>query len=124
VAAEDRIEVFRYLWDQETLRATDGDALWVGTARAHGLERLASDGRSEVRVRWDGPDLTVTEADRARHFESRIAAAEREGDTRAAEGLRVARDRQPHAPTFPAYDAVVADAGGGVWVREFRRPDG
>lgn len=88
----------------------------VGTGLDH--EVVVRSGSGEVRriVRWEGPQAAVTpeDLDRLGDYEDSVVAEN--------PALAEMYEGWPVGDRFPTYDAIVADAGGGFWLRLYRRP--
>lgn len=93
-----------------------GARYYVGTAETHAYEVHAPDGRLTDRVRWTGPDLTVTDAHEDRHREARLAAAETPDAQRHAQRLL---DETGFSATLPAYAQFMTDLAGNLWILAF-----
>lgn len=101
-----------------TLFAAAEGGFWVGTARDHRVAYHGPGGELERRVSWPGPDLAVTdELAEARRAE-RLEGLEGEELRRARREL----DALPVAERRRAYEAMLTDDTGHLWVRGFDPP--
>lgn len=107
------------------LPSRDGaSGLWLADAGARVPElRLFRTGDAIERiVRWEA-DRTVTEADRdeyGRHYRELISEMEERERRRSHEVLL---EHMPWPGRFPAYDEVMTDDVGRLWVAEYLRAD-
>lgn len=100
--------------------ATLGDAaFYVGTGRGYRIDVRAPDGSLRRVIRLDRSPEPVTEEDRSRWREQRLAGADGENERR---DTRAILDQTPVAETFPPYDRMHADRTGHLWVRDYRKP--
>ena len=105
------------------LGATDAGA-WLGTGDDHEIEFIDWEGATVRRIRWNGPDLAVTEQDIEARRES-LRAQYREGGNpnwRPAFQRRWDSERELLPSVFPAYSRLLVPRDGGVWVESYRRP--
>jgi hypothetical protein len=89
----------------------------VGTQDEYEVEVRAADGEVERRIRWSGPDLTMTSDIIERYRERRLAAVSSEEERRALE-QRLASVQYPEK--VPAYGTILFDVLGNLWVERFR----
>jgi len=103
-----------------TRLTANGSELLVGPADAHVLYGFAPEGILRRIVRWVGPDLTITEEDRAAWVERMIAArAAAPGNPLRDDPAALRRSVEATAfpPTRPAYEALRAGPTGHLWVQ-------
>lgn len=105
-----------------SIAPTDAGA-WIGTADDHEIELVDWTGTTIDRIRWDGPDLEVTDEHVDAYRDELYEAYRRGGrDDWEQRFNRVWESERPHLPTrFPAYDDFII-ADGLIWVRHFRPP--
>jgi len=101
------------------VHAIVGDRIYVGTGDGYEIRVLGLDGRLESLIRWTGPDLAFTDADLTRYRERRRAAATPESRQSVERDLR----DWLRPETWPAYDALVLDPAGDLWIEDYDRPD-
>jgi hypothetical protein len=91
---------------------TWGELVVLGDQVDHELHVLGIGGVVRSVIRWAGPDLALAENDVAAWIDSRIATAH--PDQRDA--LRTLLAAAPRPDRRPAYDGILADATGALWV--------
>jgi hypothetical protein len=96
--------------------ATAGNAVVYGSSDTYEFAVYARDGTIERIVRAPHPARPVTEADYRRYVDQEVEEAE--GETRRSDIESRLREL-PRAQTMPAYDELVVDAAGNIWVRDF-----
>lgn len=102
-----------------TVAAVGDGAFYVGTARSYRIDVRGPDGSLRRVIRLDRSPEAVTEQDRSRWREQRLAGADDENERR---DTRAILDQTSVAETFPPYDRMHADRTGHLWVRDYRKP--
>ena len=123
------------IWSRKMMFAATDEGVWLGTGDDHELEFLDWAGTTTRTLRWEGPDLTVTqmhvdayrEAVRdsfasgldfgARTYPDRVSTS----DWQRRFEARWERDREALPPAFPAYGQVMLGDDGALWIEEFTR---
>lgn len=95
------------------------DGFYFGTADTYEIDYYSASGDLVRSIRRDRPNLEVTAQDIERHKEERLEDADDEADRNFTEQLLA---NMPFPEEFPAYGSLVVDAGGNLWVSEYRRP--
>lgn len=125
VGEGDRFSLWDPLFGRGPHFDVHGRRAYVGVSDRYEVRVYTPDAGLQRVIRRVGDPVPVTEADVDRYVEDRALDAldpgERE-DPAAMRQLKEAfRDRH-RAETFPAFDAVLADDVGNLWVREHDRP--
>ena len=123
------------IWSRKLMFAATDEGVWLGTGDDHELEFLDWAGTTTRTLRWEGPNLTVTqlhvdayqEAVRdsfvsgldfgARTYPDRVSTS----DWQRRFEARWERDREALPPAFPAYGQVMLGDDGALWIEEFTR---
>jgi len=94
-----------------------GSEVVLGTASDHQVVYM--DPTAQVRriIRWPGPDLVLTAADRDAFVEWQVEAARARGVEDLA-NLRAMARELPLTDRYPAYWGIRADAEGNLWIRD------
>ena len=104
------------VWGRNLVFATTAAGVWLGSANDYELEHIDFAGRLIRRVRWHGPDLTVTRAHIQRYRQSRLDRYTSPVERRRFEE-RIWPDILKHLPAqFPAYDAILPLEDGRLWI--------
>ena len=110
-------------WGRTLSIAATDEGAWIGTADSLAIELVDWSGTTIDRIRWDGPDLEVTEERLGAYRDELYEAYRSEGRDDWEQRFNGYWELQrPNLPTrFPAYtDLIIAD--GLIWVRHFRPP--
>jgi hypothetical protein len=102
-----------------TVVAVAGDGLVVGPADDYRLHFLDPAGGLRRIARWHDEDLAVTSAD-MEAYRTQVLARARDDNARRRAEARLAS--QPVSKSFPAYEALIADRAGNLWMRGPSRP--
>jgi hypothetical protein len=96
-----------------------GDRFYVGSSDTYEIAGFDATGRLEsiFRVLQPPPPVTSSEVDRL--MQERVASLD---DPSQAPAVRSALRDMPTPPTMPAYQSLVVDADGCLWVEGFQRP--
>ena len=103
----------------------DGEIL-IGEAQAHALDVIGPHGALRTRIRWTGPDLTVTEEMRRAVIDARVAAYRADPDNPFGNddaAMRASLQRMPFPERRAAYTAIRTDPGGNIWLERERMPN-
>ena len=103
-------------WGREMVFAVAPDGVWYGSADDHEIEQVDWTGRVTRVARWAGPDLTVTREHLDRYLNAYLARYDDPAERRRFERERWPGIRDDLPDRFPAYEALLALADGGVWV--------
>ena len=68
------------IWSHDAVFAATDDGVWLGTGDDYEVEFVDWTGATTRRIRWEGPDLTVTQDDIDRHRENLQERYRRRGD--------------------------------------------
>ena len=110
-------------WGRTLSIAATDEGAWIGTADSHEIELVDWTGTTIDRIRWDSPDLEVTD-DHLDAYRDELHEAYRSGgrDDWEQRFNSYWETERPALPTrFPAYDDIII-ADGLIWVRHFRPP--
>lgn len=110
--------------DVFTAPARDGIGLWVGNSRdpASEIRLLNVEEGAERVVRWQA-DRAVTGEDRDEYRRWYMADAQEIDDPERRRRYESMLDRMPWPDRFPAYDRLITDRAGRIWVAEYLRED-
>ena len=112
------------MWGRELLFAPTDDGVWMTTGDSYEVEFLDWTGETIRRLRWPGPDSTVTEEHIAAHKEEICRGYELldadNWEARCAERWR--QEAEQARPTFPSVSRLLVAHDGRLWVERFRRP--
>lgn len=112
------------VWGRNIVLGATDAGTWLGTGDDYEIEFIDWQGTTVRRVRWNGPDLAVTDQDVEARRE-RLRAQYRDGGNpnwRPAFQRRWYSVRELLPSVFPAYSRLLAPRDGGVWVESYRRP--
>ena len=123
------------IWSRRLRFAATDEGVWLGTGDDYEMEFLDWTGTATRAMRWEGPDLTVTQlhVDAYREavrdsfasgldFTARIYPEEvSTRDWQQRFEARWERDREALPPAFPAYGQVMLGDDGVLWIEEFTR---
>ena len=124
------------IWSRKLRFAATDEGVWLGTGDDYEMEFLDWAGTTTRTVRWEGPDLTVTQmhVDAYREAVSDSFASGLDFWARNNPGQvgssdwqqrferRWERDQEALPPAFPAYDQVMLGDDGVLWIEDFPRP--
>ena len=99
-----------------TVGAVWGDLVAIAVQDSYEIKAFAADGSLVRIVRRAGDPRTATQADQDEYFARLVA--DRPPEERA-EALRSVRD-VPLVDSYPAFEGILADRVGYLWVREYR----
>ena len=123
------------IWSRKLMFAATDEGVWLGTGDNYEMEFLDWTGTTTRTLRWEGPDLTVTqmhvdayrEAVRdsfasgldfwARTYPEEVSSR----DWQQRFEARWERDREALPPAFPAYGQVMLGDDGALWIEESTR---
>ncbi len=98
--------------------ATSGDRLIVGTAEETEFAVFDPDGRLVRLVRWPDHDRSVVDAfeeDLSRFVDEELTAMPPSAGTM----VQTILEEAPRAERYPAYDGLIADRNGSVWLADY-----
>ena len=101
---------------RRTVGAVWGDLVAIGDQAAYEIRAFAADGSLVRIVRRGGDPRSPTQADQDEYFARLVAHRPPE---ERAEALRSVRD-MPLVDSYPAFEEILADRIGYLWVREYR----
>lgn len=101
-----------------TLVATAGERILVGTSTSFGVRVYDGDGTLRALYRAPDPELSIRPEYLDRYRDELLAGTASEGHPAVERFVR----ELPLPPAFPAYDRMLADSDGNLWLRRFRRP--
>ncbi|HUF69868.1 MAG TPA: hypothetical protein VMM79_14585 [Longimicrobiales bacterium] len=101
----------------EAVVAPSADGLWYGDAEDYELrEEVGADETRRI-IRWQGPDRTISDADVKAVLAKWSEGAEPEVRSYLAEYGRT----HPRADKFPAYEQLIMDQPGRLWIQNYVR---
>jgi hypothetical protein len=99
--------------------APASDGFWYGDTESYELRRGTASAGIERILRWQGPDQTITDSDVEAVLEMWGSGPGANPDLERY--LREYGRTHPRADQFPAYEEILTDAVGRLWVRDFVR---
>ena len=111
------------IWSHDAVFAATDDGVWLGTTDDYQVELLRWDGATIRRIRWEGPDLAVTQAHVDRYRDA-LEDSYRDDDPnwRARFESRWDWEREIVPDIFPAYRALKMGDDGVLWIEDYPRP--
>ena len=109
----------RPLFPRRSVLATRDASIYTGAADLMQVEELSATGDTVRILRIPGYPLALTEAQVEAEREARLNVPLPPGMTTLPPPLRQAIEDMPAAATRPAYDRIIVDPTGAVWVRHF-----
>ena len=111
-------------WPHDVVFATTDGGVWLGTSEDYEVELVGRTGETIRRIRWEGPDLSVTQADVNRYRDALEASYRRGGDAdwRPRFERRWDWESEIVPDVFPAYQALIMGDDGMLWVQDYVRP--
>ena len=111
------------IWSHDAVFAATDDGVWLGTGDDYEVEFVDWTGATTRRIRWEGPDLTVTQHDIDRHRENLQERYRRRGDpdwrARFESSWEWESGRIPLV--FPACNRLLLGDDGVLWIHDFIR---
>lgn len=121
------------IWGRKLMFAATGSGIWLGRGDDYEIEFLDWSGTTTGRIRWEGPDLAVTQQHIDAYREDlhdlyssgmdwghRVAGDGR--DWRVRFEARWERDREALPSAFPAYNELLIAEDGTLWIQDYPRP--
>ena len=121
------------IWGRSLMFAATDSGIWLGRGDDYEIEFLDWSGTTTRRIRWEGPDLAVTQRhiDAYREdlqdlysngldWEHRVAGDGRDWRVRFEE--RWERDREALPSVFPAYNRLMLADDGVLWIQDYPKP--
>ena len=112
------------IWSRRLIFAPTDAGTWLGTGDDYEIEFVDWTGATTRWIRWEGPDLAVTQehldAYRERLRES--FAARSDPDWRQRFEARWESEREMLPAAFPAYSKALPGDDGVLWIEDFQRP--
>ncbi len=107
------------LWSPEPQLAAHSDGYFFGSGKSFEVGYYSAVSGLQRLFRLQQPELLVTDEDIERYKQEEMEEIDDENERRRfEEGLA----DMPFTQTFPAYEALLADSEGNLWVEEHRRP--
>lgn len=106
-----------HTYSHRLVHALAEERVYIGTSDAYELRMFDLSGELERIVHWSGPDLTFTDSDFERYRDRRLT------DIPADRRAEVEREVQEwiRPEKWPAYQALVIDPDGFLWVQAYDR---
>ena len=105
------------IWSRRLMFAPTDAGTWLSTGDDYEIEFVDWTGTTTGRIRWEGPDLAVTQE----HLDAHRVRL-RESYTGDRFEARWEREREILPATFPAYSRVLLGDDGTLWIQDFQRP--
>jgi hypothetical protein len=119
VGDERRASASSLAFGRRTVHAIAGRNVYLGSTDRHEIRRFTEEGELDLIVRKTHEHLSVTGTDLDRYKEQRLEDAPDDNWRRQLE--RLLQD-MPIPSTMPAFDGMLADKVGNLWVSEYLRP--
>ena len=112
------------IWSPDAVFAATDQGVWLGTSEDYEVELVDWTGETIRRIRWEGPDLSVTPADIDRYRDTLAESYRRGGEAnwRARFESRWEWESEIIPGVFPAYQALMMGDDGVLWVQDYIRP--
>ncbi|MDE0356564.1 MAG: hypothetical protein OXN92_02330 [Gammaproteobacteria bacterium] len=112
------------IWAHNVAIAVATEGIWFGSSENYEVELIGWTGETIRRIRWQGPDLNVTQRDVDRYRDALEGSYRRGGnpDWRARFERRWAWESENVPDVFPAYDRLMIGDDGVLWVHDYVRP--
>ena len=112
------------IWTHDVAIAATNEGVWLGTSQEYEVELIDWTGATIRRIRWEGPDLAVTQEDVDR-YRNALEESYRDDDDpnwRARFESRWEWEREIVPDVFPAYHRLLVGDDGVLWVHDYLRP--
>ncbi len=112
------------IWTHDIALAATNDGVWLGTSDDYEVELIDWTGATIRRIRWEGPDLAVTQRN-VDQYRDALEASYRDDDDpdwRARFERRWDREREIVPDVFPAFHRLMVGDDGVLWVHDYIRP--
>ena len=112
------------IWAHDVVMAATDEGVWLGTSEDYELELIDWTGATIRRIRWEGPDLAVTQEDVDRYRDALEVRYRDGGGPNWRARFEGTWDWQSEAvpEKFPAYERLLVGDDGVLWVRDYIRP--
>lgn len=124
VLGADQSVSFPRTWGKDLEFVATDEGVWLGTGDSYELELLDWSGATVRRIRWNGPDLAVTDE----HVEAHRDQMRRQYSESSTEDWetrfnnRWDEEAEYLPSTFPSFSRVLLSDDGNLWVEHFHRP--
>lgn len=95
------------------------DGFWYGDTENYELRRISAPDTPTRILRWQGPDRTITDSDVQALLQ--LWGSRPGGGPDLEQFLKEFGRTHPRAERFPAYEEILTDTAGRLWVRDFVR---
>ena len=99
--------------------APSSDGFWYGDTKSYELRRVTAAAGIERILKWQGPDQRITDSDVEAVLQ--VWGANPSASPDLGPFLREFGRTHPRADQFPAYEEILTDAVGNLWIRDFVR---
>ena len=112
------------IWAHDVVLAATDQGLWLGTSEDYEVELIGWTGETIRRIRWEGPDLAVTQedVDRYRGTQEERYRDDDDPDWRARFESFWEWQSEIVPEEFPAYHRLLVGDDGVLWVQDYVRP--
>ena len=112
------------IWWHDVLFAATDEGVWLGTTEGYEVELVSWTGATIRRIRWEGPDLAVTQADVDRYRDALEESYRDDDDPNWRARFQSHWDWESEIvpDIFPAYRALKMGDDGVLWIQDYPRP--
>ena len=112
------------IWTHHVALAATNDGVWLGTSDDYEVELVDWTGSTIRRVRWEGPDLAVTQQDVDRYRDDLEQLYRENGGPNWRARFEGTWEWQSEVvpDEFPAYHRLLVGDDGVLWVHDYIRP--
>ena len=111
-------------WSHDVVLAATDEGVWLGTSEDYEVELIDWTGETIRRIRWEGPDLAVTQRDVDRYRDALEESYRDDDDPNWRARFESTWDWQSEIvpDEFPAYHRLLVGDDGVLWVHDYIRP--
>ena len=111
-------------WTHDVVLAATDEGLWLGTSEDYEVELIDWTGATIRRIRWEGPDLAVTQRDVDRYRDALEESYRDDDDPNWRARFESTWDWESEIvpDVFPAYHRLLVGDDGVLWVQDYIRP--
>ena len=112
------------IWTHNVALAATNDGVWLGTSDDYEVELIDWTGSTIRRIRWEGPDLAVTQQDVDRYRDDLEELYRENGGPNWRARFEGTWEWQSEVvpDEFPAYHRLLVGDDGVLWVHDYIRP--
>ena len=111
-------------WTHDVVLAATDEGVWLGTSEDYEVELIDWTGETILRIRWEGPELAVTQEDVDRYRDALEESYRDDDDPNWRARFESTWDWQSEIvpDVFPAYHRLLVGDDGVLWVHDYIRP--